>query len=127
MFFSLLDLLRQTGDLPARLRSGDSPQITLHDEGEMLLLTARLHGIDPRSVQVQITESHLAIAGARTVEERTEGDSFVRMQSSVSSFYRVMPLPVPVEPRQAASQWQADGMLLVTLPKATRHDPFSYR
>ena len=120
MFLSLLDLLRQAGDLTAQPILEGSPQITLLDQGERLLVHARLHGIDPRTVQVQVMESKLAIAGARTVEERTEGDSFLRHQSSVSSFYRVLPLPVPVEPRRALSQWQSDGSLMITLPKAAQ-------
>jgi HSP20 family molecular chaperone IbpA len=116
VFQSLLDLLRHTANVPLGAPAA-MPDMGLTDEGSSLHFHAHLPGIDPRSVQVQLTESNLAIAGYGTREERTEGPDFYRLQSGVSSFYREVPLPLCIDPHGAAMHWQADGSLLITLPK----------
>lgn len=115
MFLSLLDLVRRSGGLSqARLAA---PAVEIQDQGGALCCRARLEGVDPRSVQVQVRENSLALSGYGTMEERTEGPNFVRTQSAISSFYREIPLPVAVDPHRSAVQWQADGHLLIICPK----------
>ncbi|HWI51985.1 MAG TPA: Hsp20/alpha crystallin family protein [Symbiobacteriaceae bacterium] len=117
MFLSLLDLLRQqTGALPA-LAPEAEPAVEFADQGHTLLFRAQLRGIDPKSVQIQLKERSLGIGGMRTVEERTEGPDFWRMQAAVSQFYREVPLPCRINPHRAVARWEGDGTLLVTLPK----------
>jgi HSP20 family molecular chaperone IbpA len=118
MFLSLLDLLRQTqGLMVSQAVPAMDPDVAMTDQGDHLLVRVPLAGIDPRSVQVQLTETSLAIAGHRTEEKRTEGPDFFQLQSAVSSFCRQLPLPVPVLPRQAAARWEGDQHLLLLLPK----------
>lgn len=116
MFLSLLDLLRRTGGLPDR-SPASAPVMAVTDQGSFLQFKAELPGIDPKSVQVQVTESSLAIAGYGTREERTEGPNFYRMQAGVSSFYREMELPARIDTHRAAMQWQGTATLIITLPK----------
>lgn len=116
MFLSLLDLMRQAGAL-ADGAAGAGVQIDLTDQGGHLQVVADLPGIDPQSVQIQVAETALALGGARTVEERTEGPSFYRVQASRQSFYRELPLPSHVDPHRATATWQTEGRLILTLPK----------
>jgi HSP20 family protein len=116
MWLSLLDLMRQTGaalpELPAV-----SPEFQWHDDGSHLRLRAHLSGVDPKSVQVQVRENSLAIGGRATLEERTEGPNFARMQAAVSQFYREVQLPARVDPHRAKARWEEDGALVVLMPK----------
>lgn len=114
MFMSLLDLMRQAG---ARLPMADGPAITVNDEGAYLVVRADLKGIDPRSVQIQIAETGLAIGGRATREEKTEGPDFYAVQSSSSSFLRQIPLLSRVEPNRAQAAWEAGESLVIRLPK----------
>ncbi|MDF2627411.1 MAG: Hsp20/alpha crystallin family [Symbiobacteriaceae bacterium] len=118
MFLSLLDLLRQETGRLAPLAPEDAPVVELIDQGDQLLLRARLQEVDPKSVKVQLSESALALGGARTVEERTEGPDGRNFKRSVSQFYREMRLPCRVAPHRAVARWEPGGLLLVTLPKA---------
>lgn len=118
MFLSLLDLLRQETGLLAPLAPEDAPLLDLVDQGDHLLLCAWLQSIDPKSVQIQLSESALALGGARTVQEETEGPEFRQYTSAVSRFFREMRLPCRINPHHAVARWEPGGILLVTLPKA---------
>lgn len=115
MFLSLLDLLRQQGGATF---SEPAPAMSLEDQSGALMLRAALRGYDPKSVQVQLTESSVAISGRRTVEERTEGPQSYRYEMAVSRFYRELPLPCRINPRGAAARWEVEDMLVLHLPKA---------
>jgi HSP20 family molecular chaperone IbpA len=118
MFLSLLDLLRQTGGASLSVPPAASlPAMGVTDQGSHLQFRAQLPGIDPKSVKVQLTETTLGVSGFGTVEEKTEGPNFCCMQAGASSFYRELPLPARIDPHRAAMQWQADGSLLITMPK----------
>ena len=118
MFLSLLDLLRQETGRLAPLAPQDAPLLDLTDQGDHLLLQARLQSVDPKSVQIQLSESALALGGTRTVQEETEGPDFRHVRSAVSRFYREMRLPCRINPHRAVARWEPTGILLVTLPKA---------
>lgn len=117
MFLSLLDLVRQSGALLSNPLAGAAPSLEVADLGDALQVTARLAGYDPRTIQIQLGETSLAIGGQSTREEKTEGPDFCRTQSSRSSFYRTLPLPARIDPRRAQSQWESDVTLVITLPK----------
>ncbi|HYF95960.1 MAG TPA: Hsp20 family protein [Symbiobacteriaceae bacterium] len=117
MFLSLLDLLRQQSGRELLSNAEAAPAFELSDQGDVLLLRASLRGIDPKSVQVQVTESGIAIGGRRTVEERTEGPDQFRYLSAVSQFYRELRLPSRVNPHRATARWEEDSSLLLALPK----------
>ncbi len=119
MYLSLWQLLRHCGDFfsfPGPLGSAQ-PFFDLKDDGSSLILTAGLKGIDPRTVQVQVSERSLAIGGYGTMEEKTEGPDFYQMQSAINSFYREIPLPARVDPHRATMAWQDGETLVITLPK----------
>lgn len=117
MMLSLLDLLRAQG---ARLLP-DSAMPAWPDwaeEGEDLVLRLPLPEIDPRSLQVQVSETGLSLAGHRTREERVTGQGFYHASASYGAFARTLPLPVRVVPRESQAIWREDGLLEIRLRKA---------
>ncbi len=117
MYLSLLDLMRQ--------RSGwllpDLPVLTAPnwaEEGADLLLRLPLPGLDPQSVELQVTESMLTVTGHRTHEERVEGQDFYRASASYGAVTRSFRLPVRVIPRETRVIWQAGDLLEIRLRKA---------
>lgn len=113
MFLSLLDLLGRQQQLGAV----SAPAVDVTDDGSHLFVRASLAGVDPKSVQVHAGETHLALGGYRTMEQKLEGAGFYQHQSGVSAFYRTVPLPARVNPHGATTRWEPDDVLLVTLPK----------
>lgn len=120
MFLSLLDLMRhQHGwPLPERAALPVPPQAQWAEEGADLVLRLPLKGIDPRSVQVQLTETSLILAGHRTQEEQVEGEGFYRASASYGAFARTLPLPGRVLPRESKATWLAGEVLEIRLRKA---------
>ncbi|HEY8347974.1 MAG TPA: Hsp20 family protein [Symbiobacteriaceae bacterium] len=111
MFLSLLDLVRHRGAfaLPALA----APTVQIEQVGGSLWCRTRLPGIDPRTVQVQVRETSLALAGYGTMEERTQGPDFFRAQSAMRSFYREVPLPARVDPHRCVMQWRGDVLEII--------------
>lgn len=130
MFLSLLDLMRQQTGWPLPESAALVPragvtggyprydQAPWDDEGADLVWRLPLTGIDPRSVQVQVSETSLSLAGHRTHEERVEGEGFVRSSASYGAFARTLPLPVRVLPRESKATWTAGEVLEIRLRKA---------
>lgn len=126
MFLSLLDLMRQQAGWPLSAPVAPAPldrvfapaQTDWIDEGAHLVLRVPLAGMDPKSVQVHLTESSLTLAGHRTHEEQVEGAGFFRASASYGSFARTLPLPVRVIPRQSTATWLDGEVLEIRLHKA---------
>ncbi|MFZ5815132.1 MAG: Hsp20/alpha crystallin family protein [Bacillota bacterium] len=118
MFLSLLDLMRWQTGRPLRemaLPAGVEPE--WREEGAHLVLRVPLEGIDPSSVQIQVSESSLSLAGCRTREERLEGPGWYRSSASYGAFARTWPLPARVRPRESQATWQG-AVLEIRLRKA---------
>lgn len=117
MYLSLLDLMRrQTGRFA--LEPTALPELHWREEGGELILRVALHGIDPRSLQVQVSESAIALAGHRSEEERVEGPDFYRASASFGLFSRTLPLPARVIPRESRLTWRESDVLEIRLRKA---------
>jgi len=117
MFLSLLDLLQQQGGWPP-LPSPSLPAPEWREEGGALVLRLHLPGIDPRSVQVQVAESRLTLAGQQTHEERVEGQNFRRYSASYGAISRSVGLPARVVPRETRTAWLPGEILEIRLRKA---------
>lgn len=117
MMLSLFDLVRQQG---ARLMPDSfmPPLPDWEEEGADLVLRLPLEGIDPRSVQVQIAETGLSLAGHRTYEERIESPGRNHISASYGAFARTVPLPARVLPRESRALWRGNGLLEIRLRKA---------
>lgn len=117
MFLSLLDLLRQQGGWLGHepIATGE-PEVT--EQGNGLLIRVNLPGVDPKSVQVQVTESSLTYGGYRTQEERVEADGYYHRSSSWGAFARTLALPERVVPHFTQALWLDDEVLEIRLVRA---------
>lgn len=117
MMLSLFDLMRQQAGrfLPD---AALPPWPEWVEEGPDLVLRVQLPSIDPRSVQVQVTETSIGLAGYRTREERTEAQGLYQVSASYGGFARTLPLPSRVIPRESRAAWRENGLLEIRLRKA---------
>jgi len=101
------------------LRAEASPLIPLWEEdAHSLAVRFRTTGLDPQSIQVQVSEFALAISGHRTREERVEGPGFFRFSATAGAVARTFPLPCRVAPGSATMSWRSPDELEVRLRKA---------
>lgn len=108
-------------EFPGFAFNAESPEITLDDTGEALVLRAEVPGVAEKDLELQVEEGSVTLRGERK-EERQEGHSVHRKERKDFRFARSFTLPVKV----AADKTEAvlkDGILTVTLPKAETAKP----
>lgn len=117
MYLTLLDQLmrRQPRMWPA---AGPALTPVWEEDAHSLTVRFRTTGLDPRSVQVQVSEYGLSVSGHRTHEERLEGPGFFRYSAAAGAVARSFPLPCRVVPGATKLQWRSPDELEVRLIKA---------
>lgn len=93
------------------------PAVEVKETNTAVILKAVVPGIDAKELDVQVSETSVAIAGEHEEEKRTEEQGYFTSELHYGRFHRVIPLPVPVKHEQVQAEFKA-GILLLTLPKA---------
>jgi len=111
--------LPSAGDAPAALGSWD-PAVDVISRGDDLVVRVELPGVDPqKDVEVGFHDGALTIKGQRRHVERTEGERYIRLESSYGAFQRMIPLPEGVRADDITATY-ADGVLEIVVPKAAQ-------
>lgn len=92
------------------------PAIELKETDTAVILKAVVPGVDAKELDVQVSETRVAIAGEHRAEKRTEEQGYFTTELQYGQFYRTVPLPVPVKHEQVQATFK-DGVLTLTLPK----------
>ena len=98
------------------------PNADVIEHGDGLLIRVELAGIAIRSLQITIANAALVITGSR-INPQTGGTAagykFRQMEIEYGPFERVLPLPYPIDRKNAQAR-NRNGLLEVVLPRATR-------
>lgn len=92
----------------------DRPPVQVRHDGDDLVVQAPLAGMDPKDLDVRISEQGLTIRSEQQVE--TSGANHAH--SSYSSVYRAVTFPVPIDAGRARATF-THGLLEVRAPKRT--------
>jgi HSP20 family protein len=95
------------------------PQVAvdLVETAESLVLYADLPGASPETVQVVVQEGNVFLSGRSSLANSPPNGTNHLAERDGGHFYRRIPLPVPVQEPAAAEL--RNGVLRLTLPKAT--------
>lgn len=93
------------------------PSLDLYEKNGNLVVEAELPGIDKKDVKISYTDTSVTIQGESKQEKEEKKEGYYRSERQYGSFYRSLPLPVPVDFAQAKAEFK-DGVLQITLPKA---------
>ena len=97
---------------------GEFPAIDLSETNDALHATANVAGIDPATLDVQITGGMLTLRGIVTSPVLGQGGTVHRAERHVGTFERSIMLPTVVDPENAVADLR-QGLLHVRLPKVT--------
>lgn len=90
--------------------------VTLDETASEVLVTAQMPGFEKGDIEVDVAEQSLVVR-ARHKEDARAGRHGRRARARSSySFYRSVPLPCPVRPKEAKAVFSG-GLLRVELPK----------
>lgn len=92
------------------------PAVDLSDDPQRIHVRAELPGIDPKHVDVDVTEDRLVISGEKKRSESKAGNGWSHVESRYGAFSRAIPLPDPVDPAKVTASFN-NGVLTVELAK----------
>ncbi|MCX7858159.1 MAG: Hsp20/alpha crystallin family protein [Deltaproteobacteria bacterium] len=101
----------RTGELSEWL-----PSIDFSETKNSYVVKAELPGIDPKNIDISLTENMLTIKGEKKQEKEEEGENYHFVERSYGSFTRSIKLPGQVQSDKISASYK-NGVLKVVLPK----------
>ena len=98
------------------------PALRVYQNDQEALVEAKLPGVKPEDVELNVEDRVLTLSGERTVEADKEGEVYSRHERFSGRFRRRLELPFEVEADQVEARFK-DGLLSVKLPKAAAAKP----
>src|SRR3989454_11658851 len=103
-----------------------SPQVEMIERDGELVVRADLPGLTKDDVKVELADNAITIEGERKGEHEEKGEGYYRSERSYGKFYRRLPLPEGIDPRNANASF-SDGVLEITMPAPKREERKSRR
>jgi HSP20 family protein len=91
------------------------PAVESYTKDGHLVIKAELPGVDPKDLDVTLTERELVIKGERKAEKEEKKKDYAFREISYGSFERRFSLPEGVKPEDLKAKF-ADGILEITVP-----------
>ena len=111
-------------DMPAF--SGDTTTwglaLDLIENDDVYVVKASVPGIDPKDLEITMSDNTLSIRGEFKKDEETEEGQYRLRERRYGSFARSVTLPTAVD-REAINATYDDGILTLTVPKAEEVKP----
>ena len=95
------------------------PLVEVFESEHEVVIKAALPNIDPKQVDITISNDTLTLKGSTKHEEERKDRNYYRRELRYGTFLRTVPLPTEVKGAEATASYN-DGMLEVRLPKSDR-------
>jgi HSP20 family protein len=121
----LLALHEQLGQLVGTDAPGWTPPVDLYETAGEFVLTAELPGLTRDQIEIQAEDNRLTIRGARpggAGGRHVRCEQFHRVERGHGRFSRAFALPVAIDVGRVSADLR-DGVLTITVPKATPSGP----
>jgi len=107
---------------PGFLMAAGYPAMNTWIDGDTVLLTAELPGIERSELDISIEGDMLTIKGERKSIELPEGARYHRQERGCGKFTRVVQLPYQIDPKKVEAKMH-DGVLELKLERAEADKP----
>jgi len=92
------------------------PALDLSETKSDLVVKAEIPGIDPKDIDISLTNDLLTIKGEKKQEREEKEENYHFIERSYGSFTRSIKLPREVQSDKISASYK-NGLLTVTLPK----------
>ncbi len=106
---------------PGQLFSAWSPALDLYQNSDNVVAVVELPGMRREDIEISLHDGTLTISAARK-RETSNGEKAERTERYIGKFRRSITLPTRVDANKVSATYR-DGILTVTLPKATEAKP----
>ena len=110
--------LGEAGDPPRGVGESERawlPAIETYTREGTLGVRVALPGVDPKDVEVSVTDNLLTIKGERKLENETKDGSYFQRELAYGAFQRTLILPDGVDVGKVQAKY-SNGMLELTMP-----------
>ena len=95
------------------------PAIEAYETDGDVVVRAELPGIDPKQVEISVTEDTLTLKGEAKSEQEEKKRNYYRRELRYGSFVRSIALPSGVQGDRASASYK-NGILEIKVPKSER-------
>lgn len=115
----LFDGFFEDWNLPTIFGDGKEwvPAFDITENEKEYVVTAEIPGIDPKDLEVTLTEGILTVKGEKKHEEEKKEENYHRVERRYGSFSRSFRIPGKMMDDKVDANYK-DGILKLTLPKA---------
>jgi HSP20 family protein len=96
--------------------------VDVYQTDDAVVVKSAIPGIDPKDLDITITDDILTIKGETKTEEEVKEEHYIRRERRYGAFSRSLVIPVPVVADKAEAEFEND-VLTLTLPKAEEVKP----
>lgn len=96
--------------------TGVTPYVDIYEDGNAIMITAELPGMDEKDIEIRMSNNMLVIRGEKKAEKDFEGKNYCRRERTYGAFYRAIPIPFDIERDKMDASFKK-GVLTVKLPK----------
>lgn len=94
-------------------------RLDLRDNDKDIVLTAEIPGVDPKDIELSVTDDSVVIRGEKVDQKEESEKGYYRSERSFGSFERVVPLPCEID-RDKVDATFKNGVLKVVLSKCMK-------
>ncbi len=105
-------------EIPGRETYAWMPLIESFVKDGKLVVRAEIPGVDPKDLDVSLTEHELVIKGERKHEKETKEENYAYREIAYGTFERHLPLPEGVKADELKAKF-TNGILEITVPVPT--------
>jgi len=99
-----------------------TPRVDVEETDKEIVVKADLPGVDPKDVDIAVSDGSLVLRGEKKEERKEEKKDFRQVERFVGQFYREIPLPSGTDPNKIAAT-SSKGVITVTVPKTPQAAP----
>ena len=93
------------------------PSVDVRETKTHIIVHAEIPGVDPKDLDVTITEDALSLRGEVRQEADIDEHGYRKIERRYGSFQRTIPFPVAVKHNEAEANYH-NGILKISVPKA---------
>lgn len=98
---------------------GGELAVDVYQTGDAIVVKALIAGVQPNSIDINLTREMITVSGTRQEEKETEEDNYFQRELYWGSFSRTILLPEEVDVDMAEAS-EKHGVLMVRLPKINK-------
>ena len=93
------------------------PSVDVSETKNDIVVKAELPGMDPKDIDVSLSDGHLMIKGQKKHEKEEKDEDYHFVERSYGSFVRAVHLPKQVKNEKISASYK-NGVLKIVLPKS---------